>query len=175
MTRTQISVENFTFKPMTSWDGQGMLLTSGDWGAGKYNCMTIGWGSLGLMWGIPFIQVVVRPVRFTYQFMEAYESFTVCAFDETYTPALDLLGTKSGRDGDKIAESGLTPIASNLVAAPGFAQAELILECRKIYWDDLEKAHFLDNRLEKKYPARDYHRIYYGEILAILGEDMYRD
>jgi flavin reductase (DIM6/NTAB) family NADH-FMN oxidoreductase RutF len=173
MTRKLINIEDFTFKPMANWNGQGMLLTSGDWASDLYNAMTVGWGSLGVMWGLPFVQVVVRPVRYTYQFMEKYDTFTVCAFSERHAPALDLLGTRSGRDGDKISASGLTPIASTHIAAPGFAQAALILECRKIYWDNLEKTQFLDPRLEKKYPARDYHRIYYGEILAIFGEDMY--
>jgi flavin reductase (DIM6/NTAB) family NADH-FMN oxidoreductase RutF len=173
MPRKMIAFEDFIFKPMAEWDGQGMLLTSGDFESGQFNAMTVGWGSLGIMWGLPFVQVVVRPVRYTYQFMEKFDSFTVCAFSETYAPALDLLGNKSGRDGDKITEAGLTPIASSLVAAPGFAQAALILECRKIYWDDLEKAHFLDPRLEKKYPAKDYHRIFYGEIVAIQGEDKF--
>jgi len=174
MTRNKITSEDFNFKPMANWDGQGMLLTSGDFQAGHFNAMTVGWGSMGIMWGLPFVQVVVRPVRYTYQFMEKYDTFTVCAFSETYAPALDLLGNRSGRDGDKISASGLTPIASTQVAAPGYAQAALILECRKIYWDDLEKSHFLDPRLEKKYPAKDYHRIYYGEIVIILGEDLYR-
>jgi len=174
MNRKKIAIEDFLFKPMANWDGQGMLLTSGDFPSGHFNAMTVGWGSMGIMWGLPFVQVVVRPVRYTYQFMEKYDTFTVCAFSETYAPALDLLGNKSGRDGDKISESGLTPIASTLVAAPGYAQAALILECRKIYWDDLEKSQFLDPRLEKKYPAKDYHRVYYGEIVTILGEDLYR-
>jgi flavin reductase (DIM6/NTAB) family NADH-FMN oxidoreductase RutF len=169
MTREQISPENFIFKPMANWDGQGMLLTSGDFAAGQFNAMTVGWGSMGVMWGLPFVQVVVRPVRYTYQFMEKFETFTVCVFSEAYSAALDLLGNKSGRDGDKISEAGLTPIASSRVAAPGYAQADLVFECRKIYWDDLEKAHFLDPRLEKKYPAKDYHRMYYGEILAMYG------
>lgn len=173
MTRKTLALEEFLFKPFAKWNGQGLLLTAGSFEAGHYNCMTVGWGSLGIMWSLPFVQVVVRPVRYTYQFMEQYDTFTVCAFPEKYAPALDLLGNKSGRDGDKIREAGLTPIASSLVAAPGFSEASLILECRKIYWDDLEKAHFLDPRLEKKYPAKDYHRVYYGEIVAIQGEDEY--
>lgn len=174
MSRQQIRIEDFNFKAMDNWNGQGMLLTSGDWPSGHFNAMTVGWGSLGVMWGLPFVQVVVRPVRFTYPFMEKYETFTVCAFPETQAPALHLLGNKSGRDGDKISESGLTPIASRRVAAPGYEQAALILECRKMYWQDLDRNNFLDPRLEKKYPAKDYHRMYYGEILAILGEDLYQ-
>lgn len=173
MSRKQISFEDFNFKPIANWDGQGMLLTSGDLKAGQFNAMTVGWGSIGVMWGFPFVQVVVRPVRYTYQFIEKYDTFTVCAFSETYAPALHLLGNKSGRDGDKITESGLTPIASTKVAAPGYEQAALIMECKKLFWEDMDKTKFLDPRLEKKYPAKDYHRMYYGEILAIHGEDLY--
>ena len=100
--------------------------------------------------------------------MERYDTFTLCAFRQEYAPALQLLGSKSGRDGNKIAESGLTPIASTQVAAPSFAEAELVLECRKIYWDDLAKENFLDERIQRCYPCKDYHRIYYGEILAVM-------
>lgn len=173
MTRQPIPVERLVLKPQHLWDEQHLLLTSGDFARGTYNAMTVGWGSFGVMWGMPFVQVVVRPVRYTYEFMERYDTFTVCAFPGRYSEALELLGSKSGRDGDKIAEAGLNPIASARVAAPSYAQAELALECRKIYWDDVEPARFLDGRIDKKYPQKDYHRIYYGEILAVWGEAQY--
>lgn len=172
MTRQLIPIEKFTLKPQHIWEA--LLLTSGDWQKGHFNTMTVGWGSMGVMWGLPFIQVVVRPARYTFEFMEKYATFTVCAFPSKYDDAMQLLGTKSGRDGDKITESGLTPIASTQAAAPGFAQAELILECRKIYWADLDKTHFLDARIQEKYPRADYHRCYYGEILAVWGDKKYR-
>jgi flavin reductase (DIM6/NTAB) family NADH-FMN oxidoreductase RutF len=159
---------------MYLWDTQRWLLTSGDFAQGSYNTMTVGWGSLGVMWSRPFVQVVIRPVRYTYEFMERYDTFTVCAFPRKYAKTLNLLGTKSGRDGDKIAESGLHPVASLKVAAPSYAEAELALECRKIYWDDLERAHFLDAGIEEKYLRKDYHRIYYGEIVAAYGVARYR-
>jgi flavin reductase (DIM6/NTAB) family NADH-FMN oxidoreductase RutF len=168
MTRQPIPIEEFVVKPQHLWGTQRLLLTSGDFAKGHFNTMTVGWGSLGVMWRIPFAQVVVRPVRYTYQFMERYGTFTLCAFPQEYAPALQLLGSKSGRDSNKIAESGLTPIASTQVAAPSFAEAELVLECRKIYWDDLAKESFLDERIERCYPRKDYHRIYYGEILAVM-------
>ncbi|MBW2059532.1 MAG: flavin reductase [Deltaproteobacteria bacterium] len=174
MPRESIPVEKLLLKPHYLWDHQWALLTSGDFAKGEFNSMTVGWGSLGTMWGKPFAQVVVRPIRYTYRFMEQYDTFTLCTFGEDYRKALELLGTKSGRDGDKIAESGLTPIASTRVAAPGFRQAELIVECRKIYWDDMEPGHFLDPHIEENYPQKDYHRIYFGEILAISGERAYR-
>jgi flavin reductase (DIM6/NTAB) family NADH-FMN oxidoreductase RutF len=173
MIRQPIPIEKLVLKPQYLWSIQSLLLTSGDFAQGSFNAMTIGWGSFGVMWGIPFVQVVVRPTRYTYEFMERYDTFTVCAFPEKYAEELQLLGTKSGRDGDKIAEAGLTPIRSTNVVAPSYAEAELVLECRKIYWDDLQNSHFLNVHIEEKYPRKDYHRIYYGEIVAVLGEKQY--
>ena len=169
MTRRLIPIDEFTVPIHTLWNDQWFLLTSGDFAKGHYNTMTVAWGSLGIMWGRPFAQVVVRPVRYTYEFMERYDTFTLSAFPAEYEDTLLDLGSKSGRDGDKIAASGLTPVASSLVAAPGFAEAELILECRKIYWQDLDPAHFLDPKIEDQYPQKDYHRAYFGEVLAIWG------
>jgi flavin reductase (DIM6/NTAB) family NADH-FMN oxidoreductase RutF len=174
MNRRPIEINRLRLKPIHLWGVQSLLLTSGDFAQGAYNAMTIGWGSLGVMWGRPFVQVVIRPVRYTYQFMERYDTFTVCAFPARRAEALELLGTKSGRDGDKIAEAGLHPVASVTVAAPSYAEAELVLECRRIYWDDIDPSRFLDAGIEAKYPRKDYHRIYYGEIVAAFGVARYQ-
>ena len=174
MTRETIAFEGLRVKPHALWASQWLLLSSGDFAAGKFNSMAVGWGSLGTMWGKPFAQVVIRPGRYTYQFMEKYDTFTLCAFPERLRGALQLLGTKSGRDGDKIAESGLTPTAATCVAAPVFAEAELAIECRKMYWHDIDPGHFLTPRIAEMYPLRDYHRTYFGEIVAITGVRSYR-
>ncbi len=171
--RRPIAWEELAVRACGVWDLQWFLLTSGDFAAGDYNTMTVSWGSLGVIWNRPFAHVFVRPTRHTHGFMERHDSFTLCTFAEEHRGALDLLGSRSGRDGDKIAASGLTPVASTVVAAPGFAEAELILECRKIYWDDLRPAQFLDPAIGRNYPAKDYHRIYFGEIVAIRGTDAY--
>ena len=173
MTRKPISFEDLCVNVHLIWRKQGMLLTSGDFAAGHFNTMTVGWGSLGVMWGRPFVQVVVRPTRYTYGFMEQYESFTLCAFPEACRQALQILGTKSGRDGDKIAEAGLTPIVSTQVSAPGFAEADLVVECRKMYWQDMDPSHFLDPAIENHYAKKDYHRITFGEVVAINGTEAY--
>jgi flavin reductase (DIM6/NTAB) family NADH-FMN oxidoreductase RutF len=173
ISRTAISFDRLLVKAHHLWARQWLLLTAGDFEQGHYNAMTVGWGSIGTMWGRPFAQVVVRPVRYTFGFMERYDTFTLSVFADEHRAALNLLGTKSGRDGDKIAEAGLTPIVSTRVTAPGFAEAELILECRKIYWDDMDPSHFLDPRIEDNYPQKDYHRIYFGQILAIYGDRSY--
>jgi len=174
MTRALIPFDELLVRPHHLWNEQWLLLTAGDFAARHFNTMTVGWGSLGTMWNRLFAQVVVRPIRYTHEFMDRYDTFTLCAFPEAYRQALNLLGTKSGRHGDKIAESGLTPIASTQVAAPGFAQAELILECRKIYRADFDPTHFFDPRIEQHYPQKDYHTVYFGEIVAVWGEEWYK-
>jgi flavin reductase (DIM6/NTAB) family NADH-FMN oxidoreductase RutF len=174
MTRAAIAPDELSVRAHNLWGNQWLLLTAGDFDEGRYNTMTVGWGSFGTMWGMPFAQVVVRPSRYTRVFMEQYNTFTLCAFPDTCRKALQLLGSKSGRDGDKIAETGLTPIASSAVAAPGFEEAELTIECRKIYWQDMDAEHFLEPTINRNYPQHDYHRTYYGEIVAAAGTDSYR-
>lgn len=174
MERSPISIDHFTTQVHDLFDARWLLLTSGDFSQKQFNSMTISWGSLGVMWNRPFAQVVVRPVRYTFEFIERFDSFTLCAFPKSYRKALSLLGSKSGRDGDKIAEAGLTPTAARVVSAPAFAEAELVIECRKIYWQDFDPSHFLDAQIDQNYPQKDYHRIYYGEIVAIEGAAVYQ-
>jgi len=171
--RSRIEFVDFLVRSHSLWAKQWLLLTSGDFSKDDFNCMTVGWGSFGTMWNKPFVQIVVRPTRYTYGFMERHDSFTLCVFPERFRKDLVTLGTKSGRDGDKLAEVNITPEASTRIAAPGYAEAELTVECRKIYSNDFEPARFLDERIEKQYPEKDYHRIYYGELVAIFGEQQY--
>jgi flavin reductase (DIM6/NTAB) family NADH-FMN oxidoreductase RutF len=153
--------------PRALWADRWLVLTAGDWPSGDYNAMTVSWGAMGFLWEKPFVQVVVRPTRHTFGFMERHGTFTLCAFPEKHRKALSLLGSRSGRDGDKIGPSGLTPETSSVVAAPSFAEAELVLECRKMYWHDFDPGRFLDPSIHAVYPLKDYHRAYYGEIAAV--------
>ena len=169
MKRAAIPIDDLTIGAFRLWTEQWILLTAGDFSSGQFNTMAIGWGGLGNMWGKPFAHVVVRPSRYTHEFMEKYETFTISVFSDRHRKAVQLLGAKSGRKGDKIAESGLTPVASGKIAAPGFDEAELILECRRIYRGIVDPRGFLDKNIEKKYPLKDYHTIYYGQVLAVSG------
>jgi flavin reductase (DIM6/NTAB) family NADH-FMN oxidoreductase RutF len=170
MNRIPIPPEQLTARVHHLWLKQWLLLTAGDFTQGDFNAMTVGWGSLGTMWNKPFAQVVVRPTRHTYQFMERFDNFSLCAFGDQQHADLQLLGTKSGRDGDKIAETRLTPIAARRISSPVFVEASLILECRKIYADDFRPEMFLASEIENAYPERDYHRVYFGEIVAAEGD-----
>ena len=174
MTRRAIPAAEFSVNPSRLWLSKWLLLTAGDFEKGEFNTMTVGWGTFGAMWNRPIAEAVVRPVRHTYGFMERHGTFTLSAFPEELRDALTLLGTKSGRDGDKIAEAGLTPIASSEIPAPGFAEAELIVECRTIYWHDFDPTRFVEPTIDESYPDKDYHRSYVGEILAINGTDAWR-
>jgi flavin reductase (DIM6/NTAB) family NADH-FMN oxidoreductase RutF len=165
----ELEAKQLKIKAVDLWLKKWPVLTSGT--IEHFNSMTVGWGSIGGMWWRPFVQVVVRPSRHTFEFMEKYPTFTVCSFSDTYRDALQVLGTKSGRDGDKITETGLTVVASKVVEAPSYKEADLVLECKKIYWQDMEPAHFIDPTIKDSYPKKDYHRIYYGEILMINAED----
>jgi len=156
------------------WNSQWLLLATGDFEGEWFNVMTVGWGSIGTVWERPFVQVFVRPTRHTFGFIEDSDTFTISAFPEKYRDDLWHLGTKSGREGDKLEKTSLTPIAAESVAAPAFEEAELVIECRKIYTQDLDASNFLARDIEKHYPEKDYHRVYYGEIVTIRGVDRFR-
>jgi flavin reductase (DIM6/NTAB) family NADH-FMN oxidoreductase RutF len=174
MQRTDIPPGDFLVPAVHVWHSQWLLLSAGDFARKDWNCMTVGWGSFGVMWGKPFAQIVVRPTRHTIRFTDTYPAFTLCAFPESCRKALSWLGSHSGRDGDKVTPTGLTPIASRLVAAPGFDEAELIVECRTMYSDALDPSRFLDPAIESNYPKKDYHRVYFGEIVALAGTPSWR-
>jgi len=174
MNRQEISYSQFRVPVYSSWSAEGFLLTCGDHSAGKFNMMTVGWGSLGCMWKRPMAMVVVRPHRYTYQFMEEYPDFTISHFPSGQSRALAYCGSHSGRDVNKIEECGLTPIASSKVGSPAFDEADLIIECSKMYFDDFKPDHFLADFIEENYPAKDYHRLYLGEIKAVFGTEQYR-
>lgn len=168
-----IKTNNFTACINDLWKNKWFLLTSGDFEKGHFNTMTVAWGFFGVMWNKPMAVVVVRPTRYTFEFMEKYETFTLTAFDKKFKKDLNLLGTKSGRDGDKISETKLTVCASENVAAPTFKEAELIIECKKAYSHDFIPDQFIDEMIDKNYPLKDYHRVYYGEISGIRGAEIY--
>jgi flavin reductase (DIM6/NTAB) family NADH-FMN oxidoreductase RutF len=163
--RTEVNPDQLVFPGIGFWEAQWAVLSCGDYAARNFNCMTVSWGALGNMWARRFVLVVVRPTRHTYGFMEANDQFTFNVLPARYKPVLEILGTRSGRTMDKINQSGLTPIASSAIASPGFDEAELILQCRKIYFDDLEPGHFLAPDIHHGY-RNDYHRMYFGHIVA---------
>lgn len=149
---------NFFKKIGDDW----MLITAGT--AEKFNTMTASWGAIGVLWHEPIAICFIRPQRYTFQFVENERFFTLSFFSEQYKKALQICGTQSGRNCDKIALSGLTPITTHHQNI-GFAEASLIMECEKIYHDDIKPQNMLSILPESIYPTKDYHRMFFGKIL----------
>ena len=157
----EINIADLSFKPFELISKDWMLITSGD--EQGFNTMTASWGGLGVLWHKNVATVYIRPQRYTYEFVEKNDLLTLSFFGEEYRSALTLCGSKSGRDCDKAKEAGLTPLFVDGTTA--FSEANLILVCKKLYFDDLEPKQFLDSEIEKNYAAKDYHRMYILEIV----------
>lgn len=142
-----------------------MLITAGE--IDSFNTMTASWGALGELWHRKICICFVRPTRYTYEFMEKSDVFTLSFFDEKYRAALDFCGKVSGRTYDKAKQAGLTPILSEQ-GGVYFTQARLVFVCRKVYAAHLDPKLFLSPDIEENYPDKDYHRMYIGEILKCL-------
>ena len=169
----EISFGELNIQPYTSMAKDWMLITAGNEERG-YNTMTASWGHLGSIWGhgggLPTSVIFIRPQRFTKEFVDREEYYTLSFFDPEYKKALGYLGTKSGRDEDKIAAAGLTPVFVDDTTA--FAEAKLVLVCRKLYRAPLLEEGFLDKSvLEDCYPNRDLHDMYIGEITGIYVKE----
>ena len=164
-------IEEVMMNPFTRIGHEWMLVTAGT--LSSWNTMTAAWGGFGFIWGKPAAFVFVRYVRHTYEYMEKRSHFSLSFFDERWKKALMVCGTKSGRDTDKAKETGLTPLdltGSHHIsgAALGFEQAKEMFVCRKLYSGELSPEQFAVEEIHSHYPAKDYHRMYVGEIEAVL-------
>ena len=160
---TAISPYELEGNPFQMIDKQWMLITAGN--EEKANTMTASWGGLGVLWFKPVSFAFIRPTRYTYEFTEREDAYSLCFFSEEYRDTLKLCGTVSGRDRDKIAEAGLTLRYEDGV--PYFDEADTVMICRKIAVQDIDPAGFVDPTVEKHY-NNDYHRVYTGEITKVL-------
>ena len=142
------------------------LLTAGT--RERFNAMTISWGGMGTLWGKPVVTVYVKPIRYTWQFMEKYDVFTVSFYPEEYRKDLTLLGELSGRDGDKIARTALTP--KFLQEGVTFEQAEFTLVCRKLYAQDLDRGAMPEDVRKAIYATEEPHRMFIGEVIDIIRQ-----
>ena len=151
-----------TFKLIgTDW----MLITAAK--DNKVNTMTASWGGFGVMWNKNVVYIVLRPQRFTKEFIDASTSFSLTFFDKSYKKDLSYLGTVSGRDEDKISKTNLT--VSYIDNTPAFEESKLTILCKKLYAQEFKQECFIDTNIEKLcYPEKDYHTLYIAEIDKIL-------
>ncbi len=153
--------------PFAMIGDQWMLITAGTGEA--CNTMTASWGGLGVLWNAPVATCYVRPQRYTKEFLDREEYFTLTFFGEAYRKALVLCGSKSGRDVDKVKECGFT-VKTAECGAPYFEEAELVIVCRKRFAQDFDPANIPGDVKEKQYPNTDYHIMYIGEIVEVLSK-----
>ena len=147
----------------------GSLLVTQDWDD-KPNVMTIGWMHVGIVWGKAVCIVYVRPSRHSYTCLEQLRQFTVNVPTADLAKAAAFCGSASGRDHDKFAEAKLTAVSSRKVKPPVIDQCILHYECNVIHYSDLIPGNLHRSVDQGCYAAGDYHRCYFGDILATYGD-----
>lgn len=141
-----------------------MLITAGnDTG---FNMMTASWGGLGHLYNKPVSLCFINPARYTYQWMENGDTYTLTFYTEAYRDALDYCGHHSGKDGDKVKATGLTPITTPS-GTKAFSEAWLIIECRKLVSQSLIPEALSDSELKTQWSGKPMHKMYIGEILNV--------
>lgn len=153
------------------FSAQWALATAGD-DLEHWNTLTIAWGSVGSIWSRAdgprsIVTIYVSPARHTFSFLQEHDVFTVSFFPEAYRKDLSYLGSHSGRDGDKVAQTSLVPFSTEPGVA--FQQAELVFVCRKLYSDPFEGNRCPADIQERLYSKIPPHHYFIGEIIKALS------
>lgn len=165
MSFKEIDIKELSFNPFSKIGSQWMLITAGD--ETKFNTMTASWGGLGVLWGKNVATAYIRPQRYTKEFVDANDLFTLSFYGPEQKNALNICGTLSGRDCNKIERSGLTPCFIEGTAA--LEEAEMIFVCKKLYQDEMPPENFIAKENDEKwYPNKDYHTMYIAEIVKVF-------
>lgn len=167
----EANYKDLRFNPFRLIGDEWMLVTAGNEKDGC-NTMTASWGGIGCLWGHndPVATIYIRPSRYTKEFIDKEERFTLCVMDKSFKRQMAYLGSVSGRDEDKIKKAGLTPVYES--GTTYFAEAKLALVCKKLYAQELEeKGFFYQETIDGSYPLRDFHTMYIGKIERVLARD----
>lgn len=160
----ELQPKQLTENVFSLFDDRWTLITAGT--RDHCNTMTASWGGLGVLWHKNVATIYVRPQRYTFEFLENSPAFTLSFFGEEWRKALAYCGRVSGREEDKFAHCGFH-VAMEGEDAPYIQEADLVLVCRKLYWNDLDPAH-MDGTALQHYKNHDYHRMYIAEITKVL-------
>lgn len=157
-------IKTMDMKPFEKIGSQWMLISAKK--DGKVNTMTASWGGVGVLWGKNVVTVYIRPQRYTKEFVDANDTFTLSFFNGNCMKELGYLGKVSGREEkDKIEKSGLH--VEMIDGQPTFKEASQVLVCKKLYHDMIKPENFYGKEEDEKwYPDKDYHTMYIAEIVA---------
>lgn len=163
MTFQKVEVKELQLNPFKMIGDDWMLISAGK--DGRVNTMTASWGGAGVLWGKSVVTAYIRPQRYTKEFVDAQEIFTLSFFGGGYKKELDYLGKISGRDEDKIKTVDFH--LEDLEGAPAFAESQLVLVCKKLYEDTIKPELFKEQEIDTRwYPEKDYHTMYIAEVIA---------
>lgn len=162
----EIKATDLPFTPFDIKDKWMLITAEKD---GKVNTMTASWGSFGIMWNKEVVFIVIRPQRFTKEFVDSAESFSLTLFDKSYLTKLSYLGKVSGRDANKIEQTELSVKYDNNI--PYFEEAETAIFAKKLYAQPMGDEFFVDKSIiDKWYPSKDFHILYVGEITKVINK-----
>ena len=159
-----MNLKEFKIAPLYKLDKEWALLTTGN--KDKYNTMTVSWGGFGTLWHKPVVTVYIRPNRYTYELLQDNDIFTLSFYEDDYKKDLGLLGSKSGREEDKISQTNLN--VEFLDKGISFKEANLTIICKKIYNQDLDINNIDEEIKNKFYSNEPVHRMFIGEVLDII-------
>ena len=169
MTKKVVDYRDHLTETIKAFNESRVLLVS-QGNKGLPNAMAIGWGSLGIIWRSPIFIVLVRPSRYTYKLIEETGEFTVNVAPPQLKEVVEYCGTVSGRDHNKFKEKQLTAIPSTKVKTPIVKEGMIHFECRVVNKNDLVLSELTKPIITQLYSEGDFHRIYFGEILACQYE-----
>ena len=159
----KINIKDLQGNAVSMFDDKWCLITAGN--KDSYNTMTASWGAMGELWNKDVCFIFIRPQRYTLEFTEREELFTLSFFGEEYKKALAFCGRNSGRDCDKAKETGLTPM--EIDGSMSFEESETVIVCKKLFYQDIDPEGFIDKAIDGVcYPEKDYHRMYVGEVVG---------
>lgn len=159
----KIDIKSLQENAVSMFDDKWCLITAGN--KDSYNTMTASWGAMGELWNKDVCFIFIRPQRYTLEFTEREELFTLSFFGEEYKKALAFCGRNSGRDCDKAKETGLTPM--EIDGSMSFEESETVIVCKKLFYQDIDPQGFVDKTIDGVcYPEKDYHRMYVGEVIG---------
>ena len=159
----KIDIKDLQGNAVSMFDDKWCLITAGN--KDSYNTMTASWGAMGELWNKDVCFIFIRPQRYTLEFTEREELFTLSFFGEEYKKVLTFCGKNSGRDCDKAKETGLTPM--EIDGSMSFEESETVIVCKKLFYQDIDPEGFIDKAIDGVcYPEKDYHRMYVGEVVG---------
>ncbi len=172
MQRPPVPYDHQLSKTLSTLVRPGLLLV-GTRPSGESNVMTIGWGTVGVVWGKPTFVVLVRPSRHTFGFIEDSHEFTVNVPAADMREWVGVCGSKSGRDLDKFAAYGIATSPGQNVQTATIDACPMVYECRVVHWSDMIPANLVPEAETSFYRGQDYHRMYFGQILGAYAASDY--